>query len=50
MSYISNSIAHAQLINHNFKQHLELKQNTAEHAPEGLPEGQDPEEVHEIVS
>lgn len=50
MSYISNSIAHAQLINHNFKQHLELKQNTAELAPEGLPEGQDPEEVPEIVA
>lgn len=47
MSYISNSIAHAQLINHNFKQHLELRQNTSELIPKGFPQGQELENLTE---
>lgn len=50
LSHINTQQAKAQFINHSYKQHLELKQNTAELAPEGLPEGQDPEEVPEIVA
>ena len=47
MSYISNSIAHAQLINHNFKQHLDLRQNTSELIPKGFPQGQELENLTE---
>lgn len=49
-SAINTQQAQAQFINHSYKQHLELKQNTTELAPEGLPVGQDPEEVPEIVA
>ena len=47
MSYISHNNTLAQFINHHLKQHLELKQDTAELTPENLPEGQDPENITE---